>query len=92
MATTSQSGEIDYVEEDLARELLRNALTEEIVQQVASVIEQRPTLVFGVTVEHAEDLAQAFRQCGLRPAAVSGLTSRREPLGKGSDKRDAMAG
>jgi len=78
VATTSQSGEIDYVEDGLARELLRKALTEEIVQQVASVIEQRPTLVFGVTVEHAEDLAQAFRQCGLRTAAVSGLTSRRE--------------
>ena len=78
VATTSQSGEIDYIEDGLARELLRNALTEEIVQQVASVIEQRPTLVFGVTVEHAEDLAQAFRQCGLRTAAVSGLTSWRE--------------
>ncbi len=78
VATTRQSGEMDYVEEDLARELLHNALTEEIVQQVASVIGQRPTLVFAVTVEHAEDLAQVFRQCGLRTAAVSGQTSRRE--------------
>lgn len=79
VATSRQSGEIDYVEEDLARELLRNAITEEIIRQVASMIEQRPTLVFAVTVEHATQLTEAFRRLGLQAAVVSGQTSRREP-------------
>jgi len=65
VATTSQSGEIDYIEEELARELLHNAITEDIVQQVASIIGQRPTLAFAVTVEHATQLAEAFRRIGL---------------------------
>src|SRR5260221_2622938 len=55
--TTRQYGELDYAEEDLARELVRSAITNAIAQQVVPKIGQRPTLVFGVKVEHAEQLA-----------------------------------
>jgi superfamily II DNA or RNA helicase len=90
VATTGQSGEIDYVEEELARELLHNAITEDIVQQVVSMIGQRPTLAFAVTVEHATQLAEAFRHLGLKAAAVSGQTSRREREHIFSDWRNSM--
>jgi len=78
VATTRRSGEMDYVEEELANELLHNAITEEIVQQVASMIEKRPTLVFAITVEHAAQLAEAFRHLGLEATTVSTNTGRRE--------------
>jgi superfamily II DNA or RNA helicase len=90
VATTRQSGEIDYVEEELADELLHTAITQEIVQQTASKIDNRPTLVFGITVEHAEELAEAFRHLGLQAAAVSGQTSRSERERIFADWRDGV--
>ncbi|MDQ6662505.1 MAG: DEAD/DEAH box helicase, partial [Chloroflexota bacterium] len=78
VATSRRSGEVDYVEDDLVRELLHNAITENIVQQVAPMLEQRPTLVFAITVEHAAQLAEEFCHLGLHAATVSGKTSRRE--------------
>ncbi len=78
VVTTRQGGELDYAEEDLARELVRSAITNAIAQQVAPKIGQRPTLVFGVKVEHAEQLAEAFRHKGLKAQAISGACSRAE--------------
>ncbi len=78
VATTRRAGERDYVEEALMNELLHSAITEEIARQVTSMIGQRPTLVFAITVEHAAQLAEAFRQCGLKAAFVSATTGRRE--------------
>jgi len=91
VGTTSQSGEIDYVEEESARELLHYAIiTENIVQQVASMIGQRTTLAFEITVEHATQLAEAFRHSGLKAAAVSGQTSRSKRERISADWRDGV--
>ncbi len=78
VATTRQSGELDYAETTLARQLLREAITARLVEHAASLIEQRPTLVFAASVQHAEYLSAAFRACGFSTAVVSGRSSRRQ--------------
>lgn len=53
VATTRQSGELDYAETNLAGHLLREAITARLVKHAASLIEQRPTLVFATNVQRA---------------------------------------
>ena len=74
----SQDGEDDYDERALCIHLARTAITEAIVQEVVPLIGQRPTLVFAASVEHAEQLAEAFCQCGIAARALSGRRSRSE--------------
>jgi Helicase conserved C-terminal domain len=78
VATTRQSGELDYAETTLAGQLLREAITARLVEHAASLIEQRPTLVFAASVQHAAYLSAAFRARGLAAAPVSGRSSRRQ--------------
>jgi superfamily II DNA or RNA helicase len=49
VATTRQSGELDYAETTLARQLLREAITARLVEHASPLIEQRPTLVLWTT-------------------------------------------
>ncbi len=78
VATTRQSGERDYAETSLSRQLLREAITARLVEHTASLIEQRPTLVFAASVQHADDLGAAFRAVGFSATVVSGRTGRRQ--------------
>ncbi len=78
VATARQFGELDYAEDSLTHELLREAISQDIARQAVARIGQRPTLVFGVTVAHAEQLTLHFQQCGRRAVALSGKTSRNE--------------
>ncbi len=72
---TMQSEEgLDYSDKDLMRSLLRSAITEEIVRQVVPKLEQRPTLVFTLSVEHAEQFAEIFCKHGLHAVAISSRT------------------
>jgi superfamily II DNA or RNA helicase len=73
-----RSGEADYAPDRLARALLDETLTERIVQEIAALIEARPTLVFAASVAHAESLAAALRQVGVRAVAVSGRMRQHE--------------
>jgi hypothetical protein len=75
---TRQSGELDYAETTLAGQLLREAITARLVEHASPLNEQRPTLVFAASVQHAEYLSAAFRACGFSTAVVSGLSSRRQ--------------
>jgi superfamily II DNA or RNA helicase len=77
VATTRQNSELDYAETTLARHLLNETITARIVGYAASRIGQRPTLVFAVTVQHAQQLSEAFRARGYTTAVVSGGTSRK---------------
>jgi superfamily II DNA/RNA helicase len=58
--------------EALTRTLLGTALMQELVRQVVPCLEQRPTLVFAASVEHAQQLASLFCQAGCSAVAVSG--------------------
>lgn len=78
IAVSNRDGDGDYQEEELAQELIRKAIIEAIVRQVAAKIGKRPTLVFSVTVNHAELLATSFRQLGFNSAVVSGSVHRNE--------------
>jgi superfamily II DNA or RNA helicase len=78
VATTRHSGELDYAETTLARQLLGETITVWLVAHTASLIEQRPTLVFVASVQHADYLSAAFRACGFSAAVVSGRTGRRQ--------------
>ena len=78
VATSDRSGEVDYAEEALSSQLIRAAIITDIAQKVAAHIEQRPTLVFAASVEHAERLAKAFCELRLCARAVSGAQSRAE--------------
>jgi superfamily II DNA or RNA helicase len=72
----SQDGEDDYDERALSMHLARTAITEAIARKVVPLIGLRPTLVFAASVEHAEQLAEAFCQCGIAARALSGRQSR----------------
>ena len=74
----SQDGEDDYDERALSMHLARTAITEAIARKVVPLIGQRPTLVFAASVEHAEQLAEAFCQYGTAARAISGRQSRSE--------------
>ena len=78
VATTRQSGELDYAETTLAGHLLHEAITARLVEHAASLIERRPTLVFAASVQHAEDVGTAFRARGFSTAVVSGRTGRKQ--------------
>ncbi len=78
VATRNQDGEDDYDGHKLSAHLVRTAITTAIVQEVAPQIEQRSTLVFAVTIEHAEQLAAAFCSLGFVAKAVSGRQSHAE--------------
>ncbi len=67
----TQTEEPDYAPEALTRTLLRTAVMQELVRQVAPHLEQRPTLVFAASVEHAQQLASLFCQAGRSAVAVS---------------------
>jgi superfamily II DNA or RNA helicase len=77
VATTRKTGELDYAETTLARHLLREGITAQLVEHVASRIGQRSTLVFAANVQHAEHLSAAFCARGFSTAVVSGRTSRK---------------
>ena len=74
----TQGEEDDYSEDALASELGQVAITKDIARLVASYIQQRPTLVFAVSIEHAEKLAHAFCQLGYSAQAISGKQTRAE--------------
>jgi ATP-dependent helicase IRC3 len=75
LPTTLQAGESDYAEGALAQTLVQTALMEAIVQQVTPHLHLRPTLVFAISVAHAEQLAACFRQVGYTAVAISGRMS-----------------
>jgi hypothetical protein len=87
IATSRQSGEVDYAEDALAAQLLRTTITEAIARGTAARIGQRPTLAFASSIEHAEQLAGAFRQLGVSAQAISGLSRRSEREALFSDWR-----
>ena len=78
VAVKQQDGESDFDEEALSSQLVRQVIIEAIAQLVTSQIEQRPTLVFAASVEHAELLTSAFCHLGLSAQTVSGRQSRTE--------------
>lgn len=78
VATTGEAGERDYAGTAVARQLLREAITARLVEHAASLIGQRPTLVFAASVQHAAHLSAAFRARGLAAAPVSGRTGRKQ--------------
>lgn len=78
VATTRETGELDYAETTLARQLLRETVTARLVEHAASLIALRPTLVFATSVQHAAQLSAAFGARGLAAAPVSGRTGRKQ--------------
>jgi superfamily II DNA or RNA helicase len=76
LPTTTQEGVCEYSERELTQMLVQTALMEELVRQVVPHLEQRPTLVFAMSVKHAEQLATLFSQAGHQAVVVSAHTHR----------------
>ena len=74
--TTNRAEESDYSQEELTDTFVRFPLTQAIVRQALPHLEQRPTLVFTLTVDHAKQFAAIFRQEGRSAAAISGRMSK----------------
>lgn len=67
----------DFSEKDLERELTTKPTLWEIAKPTIELAEDRPTLVFGVTVNHARDLAAVINQAKPDSADyLSGYTDR----------------
>lgn len=65
----------DYAAGALGRAMLSaDAATETIVERSAALVGSRKTVVFAVTIEHAEVLAKAYRDAGHTAIAVSSQT------------------
>jgi superfamily II DNA or RNA helicase len=62
----------DLNKKDLARAVMTRARTEAVVQAFLNHAADLPTLVFAVSLEHAEQLRHAFERAGVRAAAVTG--------------------
>lgn len=77
-ATPQQHDTHDYDEQALQRQLVRDALTAAIVQQVIPVIQARPTLLFALSVAHAQQFAAHFAQSDVPAAVVSSHTSQQQ--------------
>lgn len=65
----------DFSAKHLGREMLSaEAATDTVVERSAAIVGDRKTVVFAVTIEHANVLAEAFRLAGHTAIAVSSET------------------
>jgi superfamily II DNA or RNA helicase len=71
----------EFAADELEQLMDKPRITGSAVAEWMKVARHRPTIVFCVSVKHAENTAEAFRQAGVRARAVSGET--------GTDERDA---
>lgn len=59
------TGEIDYVDTDLAERMNRPKLVADVVESWKQFGEDRPTICFAVNRDHAAQLAKEFEQAGI---------------------------
>lgn len=67
---TARAGE--YKIEDMARLMNTRKIVGDAVEHYAKYLAGRPAIVFGVHVQHCEDMAEMYRGAGLRAVAVDG--------------------
>jgi DNA repair protein RadD len=68
----------DYVPGELARVMSDAKITGDAVEQYRNHADHRPAIAFCVTVEHAEEVAEQFRESGYKSQCVHGETPKRE--------------
>lgn len=76
----------DFHQGQLAKRVNRKTLNGDIVEHWRELAAERRTVVFAVTVAHAEKIAAAFRAAGIQAEVVTGKTPagvRRDILGPG---------
>lgn len=71
-----QGGE--YNQQELAAQIDRPQIVGDAIEHWIKLAAGRSTLVFAVSVEHAEHVAQKFREIGVTAACVSGDTPKEE--------------
>lgn len=74
----------DYAKNELAEATNTRVITGDAVMHYANQLSGRPAIAFCVTVQHAEDVAAAFREQGWRAASIDGTMNdaqREERLG-----------
>jgi DNA repair protein RadD len=59
------TGELDYVEDDLAERMNRPKLVADVVESWKQLGENRPTICFAVNRDHAAHLARQFEESGV---------------------------
>jgi DNA repair protein RadD len=59
------SGDVDFVESDLADRMNRPKLVADVVESWKLLAEDRPTICFAVNRDHAAQLAKEFEQAGI---------------------------
>jgi DNA repair protein RadD len=72
ISTGIVQGERDFVQRDLSAQMSK--VVNAVVAATVDSLEDRLTLAFAVDVEHAHQLADAYRKAGLKAEAVSGTT------------------
>lgn len=79
----------DFAQEALAEAMDKPTITGSAVSEWQKVARNRPTIVFCVSIQHAEHTAEAFRQVGVRAVAVSGDS---DPIERDRALADLRAG
>jgi len=74
----NMEGEIDFQVNELANAIDTDTRNQRVVEAWQEHAQNRRTICFGVTVKHAEHLAEAFQRKGVAAAVVSGETSHEE--------------
>lgn len=75
----------DYVESDLAKVCDTEGRTHTIVKSVRQYAKGRKTLVFCINIEHAQHVAECFREYGMDARDISGKSADREDILKWFD-------
>jgi type I site-specific restriction endonuclease len=68
----------DFSKEKLSAAVRTEARTQTAVEAYLRYAPERPALVFAVDLEHVEMLRQAFVMAGIKTAAITGKTSKKE--------------
>lgn len=65
----------DFSQTDLAKRMDKTSLVGDVVSNWKKFANGRPTIVFGVTIEHAKHIRDCFNQAGIRAAHIDETTS-----------------
>ena len=68
----------DYNKRDLAERVEKSKIIGDVVKNYRARLDGAPSLAFTVSIDHAEIIADRFRNAGYRAAALSGKTPSRE--------------
>lgn len=80
----NEFGEVDYIEEELAKAVDKPTLVGDLVEHWLRVSLGRPTVVFATTIAHSKHIVETFNAHGIQADHIDGYMS--------EDEREAVLG